>query len=107
MRIACPSVAFLLPSVLPIHLCSAREPPHPHRCSQRLGHGLPDSEAGVGLFQLPHGAALLSRGGAEAVFLDLGACSCGLHRPRAVLGLLRGAPVPSFCVHGFCLEGPT
>ena len=47
-------------------------PPHPHRCSQHLGHGLPDSEAEVGLFQVPHGTALLSRGGAEGRVLRPG-----------------------------------
>lgn len=41
------------------------------------------------------------------MFLDLGACSCGLQQPPGRQGLLRGAAVPSLCVHGFCLEGPT
>lgn len=58
---SCPSICAL-----------PRSAPHPNRCSQRPGCSLPDSEAGVGLSQAPHGAALLSRGGAEGRVLRPG-----------------------------------
>lgn len=58
---SCPSICAL-----------PRSAPHPNRCSQHPGRGLPDSEAGVGLSQAPHGAALPSRGGAEGRVLRPG-----------------------------------
>lgn len=58
---SCPSICAL-----------PRSAPHPNRCSQHPGRGLPDSEAGVGLSQASHGAALPSRGGAEGRVLRPG-----------------------------------
>lgn len=106
--IACPSVAFLLPLVLSIHLCSAWESPAPPQVLPAPGSVacLPARQEWA--FLKPHTVLPCHLGeGPRAVFSDLGACSCSLYRPRAIRGLFRGTPIPSFCARGFCLEGRT